>query len=141
MSSFQFIHTADIHLDSPLTGLAWYKGSAVERIWSANRETLDNLISQPIEDEVRFVVIAGDLCDGTCRDFQTGLFFSPQMGRLGEVGIDSFLLYGNHDAESQVTKRLSLPDNVNVFSSRKPGTFLLDDSGVASTARASVNAT
>jgi len=103
----------------------------VERIRSATREALDNLISQAIEEEVRFVVIAGDLYDGAWRDFQTGLFFSHQMGRLGEVGIDVFLLYGNHDAESQITKRLSLPDNVKVFPSRKPGTYLLHDLGVA----------
>ena len=103
----------------------------MERIRSATREALDNLISQAIEEEVRFVVIAGDLYDGVWRDFQTGLFFSHQMGRLGEAGIDVFLLYGNHDAESQITKRLSLPDNVKVFPSRKPGTYLLDDLGVA----------
>lgn len=131
MPSFRFIHTADIHLDSPLRGLSRHEGSAVERIRSATREALDNLISQAIEEEVRFVVIAGDLYDGAWRDFQTGLFFSHQMGRLGEAGIDVFLLYGNHDAESQITKRLSLPDNVKVFPSRKPGTYLLDDLGVA----------
>ena len=126
MASFQFIHAADIHLDSPLRGLARHEGSAVEQIRSATREAFDNLVSQAIEEHVAFVVIAGDLYDGDWRDFQTGLFFSHEMGRLGKAGIDVFLLYGNHDAENQITKRLSLPDNVKVFPSRRPGTFTLD---------------
>ncbi len=131
VSSFRFIHTGDIHLDSPLKGLSRHEGSAAEQIRSATREAFDNLISQAMEEDVAFVIIAGDLYDGEWRDFQTGLFFSHQMGRLGKAGIDVFLLYGNHDAESQITKRLSLPDNVNVFPSRKPGTFVLDDLRVA----------
>jgi DNA repair exonuclease SbcCD nuclease subunit len=53
------------------------------------------------------------------------------MGRLAKAGIRAFILYGNHDAESQITKRLSLPDNVNAFSSRKAETFVLDEFKVA----------
>lgn len=77
------------------------------------------------------MIIAGDLYDGDWRDYQTGLFFVRQMGRLAQVGIPVFLLYGNHDAESQITKRLSLPENVRVFSSRRSQTFTLDGYDVA----------
>ena len=131
MTSFRFIHTADIHIDSPLRGLARYEGSAAERIWSATREAFDNLISQVIEEEVAFVVISGDLYDGDWRDFQTGLFFTRQMGRLAKAEIQAFVLYGNHDAESQITRRLSLPGNVKAFPYRKPETFVLKELGVA----------
>ena len=131
MTSFRFIHAADIHLDSPLRGLSRHEGSAAERIRLATREAFNNLIDMAIEEEVGFVVIAGDLYDGDWRDFQTGLFFSYQMGRLGESGIDAFLLHGNHDAESQITKSLSLPDNVKVFPSRKTGTHIHDHLGIA----------
>ena len=37
-SLFRFVHTADIHLDSPLKGLAGHEGSAAERIRAATRE-------------------------------------------------------------------------------------------------------
>ncbi|MFN4281607.1 MAG: exonuclease SbcCD subunit D [Alphaproteobacteria bacterium] len=127
MSSFRFIHTADIHIDSPLVGLARHEGLAVERIRSATREAFDILIGQAIDERVAFIVIAGDLYDGDWRDFHTGLFFILQMGRLAKAGIRAFVLYGNHDAESQITKRLSLPDNVKVFSTRKPDSFVLDE--------------
>ena len=131
MTSFRFIHTADIHLDSPLIGLAGQEGSAADRIRTATREAFENLVGLALHEEVAFVIIAGDLYDGDWRDYQTGLFFVRQMGRLAAAGVPVFLLYGNHDAESQITRRLVLPENVNAFSSRKPGTFHLKELGVA----------
>ena len=130
MTSFRFIHTADIHLDSPLRGLAGQEGSAAERIRAAPREAFDTLVGQAIREKVDFVVIAGDLYDGNWRDYRTGLFFVRQMGRLAAEGIPVFLLYGNHDAESQITRRLVLPANVQTFSSRLPETFALEELGV-----------
>lgn len=131
MTSFRFIHTADIHLDSPLRGLAGYEGPTVECIRTATRKAFDNLISDAIDQKVDFFVIAGDLYDGDWRDYQTGLFFARQMGRLAKASIPAFVLYGNHDAESQITKRLTMPEGVKVFSTRKPETFRLKELGVA----------
>lgn len=131
VSLFRFIHAADIHIDSPLKGLVRHEGTTVDRIRSATRQAFDSLISQAIEERVAFIVIAGDLFDGDWRDFHTGLYFSLQMGRLAKAGIRAFVLYGNHDAESQITKRLSLPDNVMTFSARKAETFVVDELKVA----------
>jgi len=131
VTTFRFIHAADIHLDSPLKGLAGYDGPAAERIRTATRQAFDNLIGEAIEQSVAFVLIAGDLYDGDWRDYQTGLFFSRQMGRLGKAKIPAFLLHGNHDAESQITKRLTLPEGVKTFPTRKPDTFTLPEHGVA----------
>ena len=130
MTSFRFIHTADIHLDSPLIGLAGQEGSVAEQIRAAPREAFDTLMGRAIQEKVDFVIIAGDLYDGNWRDFRTGLFFVGQMGRLAAEGIPVFLLYGNHDAESQITRRLALPGNVRTFSSRRPETFSLKEHGV-----------
>jgi exonuclease SbcD len=131
LKSFRFIHTGDIHLDSPLKGLAGQEGPAAERIRTATRAAFENLVTRAIEEDVSFMIIAGDLYDGDWRDYQTGLFFVRQMGRLAQADTPVFLLYGNHDAESQITKRLSLPDNVRVFSSRKPQTLTLDGYDIA----------
>jgi len=131
LTSFRFIHAADIHLDSPLRGLAGYDGPAVECIRTATRQAFDNLITEAIDQKIDFVVIAGDLYDGDWRDYQTGLFFARQMGRLAKAKIPAFVLYGNHDAESQITRRLSMPEGVKVFSTRKPETFMLEELGVA----------
>lgn len=127
----KFIHTADIHLDSPLRGLSAYPDAPAERVRTATRDAFYNLVTRAIEEVVDFVVIAGDVYDGDWKDFNTGLFFVRQMGRLRQVGIPVFLLYGNHDAESEMTKSLELPDNVHVFSSRKGETFRIEALKVA----------
>jgi len=127
---FRFLHTADIHLDSPLQGLSGQEGEAARRIRGATREAFDQLVGRAIEEEVAFAVIAGDLYDGDWRDYNTGVFFARQMGRLGRAGIPVYMLYGNHDAESQITKQLQLPDNVHAFRSRRPESFALDALGV-----------
>ena len=127
MTSFRFLHTADIHLDSPLLGLVGQEGTAAERIRNATREAFEGLVELAIEEQVSFLVIAGDLYDGNWRDYKTGLFFVAQMGRLREARIPVYLLHGNHDAESQITRRLPLPDNVHVFGARQPESFRIDD--------------
>ena len=131
MTVFRFFHTADIHLDSPLTGLAGIEGRVAERIRSAPRAAFEALVERAIQEQVDFFVIAGDLYDGTWRDYRTGLFFAEQMGRLNQAGIPVFVLHGNHDAESQITRPLELPDNVRVFGARKAQTFQLDKLKVA----------
>ncbi len=131
MTSFRFLHAADIHLDSPLRGLASQEGNLVERVRTATREALDTLVGLVVEENLDFLIIAGDLYDGDWRDYKTGLFFAAQMGRLNKEGIPVYLLHGNHDAASQITRRLDLPENVHVFGTRKPDTFALDELKVA----------
>ena len=102
-----------------------------ERIRSAPRAAFVQLIERAIDEKVDFLIIAGDLYDGTWRDYKTGLFFAEQMGMLNQVAIPVFLGYGNHDAESQLTRPLVLPDNVEVFSGRRPETFQIETLNVA----------
>lgn len=127
----KFLHAADVHLDSPLRGLERYDGAPAEEIRSATRRAFENLVALAIEEEVAFVLLAGDLYDGDWKDYNTGLFFSQQMARLQEAEIRVFLLAGNHDAASQITKVLRAPANVKVFSTKRPETEILADLGVA----------
>jgi exonuclease SbcD len=127
----KFLHAADIHLDSALHGLERYEGAPVKEIRSATRRAFDNLIELAIEEEVAFVLLVGDLYDGDWKDYNTGLYFVERMGRLREAGIRVFIVAGNHDAASQITKHLRLPDNVTLFSTRKPEKVVLDDLGVS----------
>lgn len=128
---FSFIHAADIHLDSSLHGLERYEGAPVEEIRSATRRAFDNLGELAIEEEVDFVLLVGDLYDGDWKDYNTGLYFVERMGRLREAGIRVFIVAGNHDAASQITKHLRLPDNVTLFSTKKPERVVIDDLNVA----------
>ncbi len=127
----KFIHAADIHLDSPLTGLSAYADAPVEMLRMATRDAFVNLVNEAIGERVDFMVIAGDLYDGAWKDHNTGIFFCREMGRLKKAEIPVYLLFGNHDAESEMTKKLQLPDNVFTFETRKPTTFRIDHLKVA----------
>ena len=120
---FRFIHAADPHLDSPLLGLEGYEGAPVDTIRGATRRAFENLVGLALDESVDFVVIAGDLYDGDWRDYSTGLFFSAQMARLKSAGLPVFLISGNHDAASVLTRKLTLPDNVQLFPSRSAKTL------------------
>ncbi|MBU2648911.1 DNA repair exonuclease [bacterium] len=128
---FKFLHTADIHLDSPLRGLESYEDAPVEQIRQATRRAFDNLVDLAIEEAVAFVLIAGDLYDGDWKDYHTGLFFINGMSRLRKEGIRVFLVSGNHDAASQITKSLQLPDNVIQFPTHKASTEIIEALHVA----------
>ena len=128
---FRFIHAADLHLDSPLRGLALYDGAPVDEIRGAARQAMEKLVALAIDEEVAFVLIAGDLYDGEWRDYNTGLFLVAQMARLRDAGIPVCVISGNHDAASVVTKHLRMPDNVRVLSVKQPETVIFDDLGVA----------
>jgi DNA repair exonuclease SbcCD nuclease subunit len=127
----RFIHAADIHLDSPLNGLSAYPDAPAEQLRNATREAFTALVERAIAEAVDFMVIAGDLYDGSWRDYNTGIFFCHQMGQLQRAGIPVYVVFGNHDAESEMTRKLQLPANVHAFGAGKPQTFKIDRLAVA----------
>ncbi len=127
----RFLHAADIHLDSPLKGLERYEGAPLEELRTASRRAFENLVDLALEEETRLVLIAGDLYDVDWKDYNTGLFFVKQVGRLTREGIRVVLIRGNHDASSKITKELRLPEGVSDLSTRKPQTLLFEDLGIA----------
>ena len=130
---YRFLHAADVHLDSPLLNLDRYDGAPTEVFRSATRRAFDNLVELAIVEKVRFLLIAGDLYDGDCRDFNTPLHFRRRMEELRAHGIRVFIIQGNHDAQSVMRKafRLQLPDNVHLFRTDRPETFRIEELKVA----------
>jgi len=114
----RFIHAADAHIDSPLKGLEAHDGAPLDVLRGATRRAFENLVHLALDEKVHFLLLAGDLYDGDWKDYGTGLFFRRQMARLRDAGIPVYLVAGNHDAASVISKRLSLPENVHVFSTR-----------------------
>jgi len=127
----KFVHAADIHLDSPLRGLTRYEGAPVDRMRGATRRALSNLVDLCLSEQAAFLLLAGDLYDGNWKDYSTGLCFAAQMSRLRAAGIRVFLVRGNHDAASQITRSLRLPDNVRELSVREPETVVDNELGIA----------
>jgi DNA repair exonuclease SbcCD nuclease subunit len=129
--AISFLHAADIHLDSPLKGLERYENAPIERMRGATRRAFERLINLAIEKRVDFVVIAGDLYDGDCRDYNTGLYLTKQLGRLRDEKIPVFIIAGNHDAANKMTRVLRLPENVRILRHDHPETVRVKDLDVA----------
>ncbi len=127
----KFIHCADIHLDTPLQGLAAYEGAPIAEIRNATRRAFEKVVDAALSTEVDFVVIAGDLYDTGLKSFESALYFNKQMARLAEAGIEVYLIYGNHDAASKLIKQLRPPKNVHVFRTAEAHTVKNEKLGIA----------
>lgn len=114
----KILHTADVHLDSPLRSLALRDPELRERVRTASRAALTRIVDVALAEDVAALLIAGDLFDGAERSARTAAFLMRQMERLRDGGIAVFHIKGNHDAENPLTGEISLPDNVHVFDGR-----------------------
>jgi DNA repair protein SbcD/Mre11 len=61
----KFLHAADIHLDSPFAGLRAREDLPDGVIRSCIRRAFAAMIDLALAEDVAFVVIAGDLYDGS----------------------------------------------------------------------------
>ncbi|HZZ59585.1 MAG TPA: DNA repair exonuclease [Roseiarcus sp.] len=129
--NFRFLHAADLHLGSPLQGLAQKDEGVARRLASASRAAFEDLVTKALEENVAFAVIAGDVFDGDWKDASIGLFFNRQLARLSNRSVSTYFLRGNHDAESVVTKSLPWPHKVVEFSTRRPETHRIEAVRVA----------
>ena len=127
----KFLHAADLHIDSPLRGLPARDGGLADEVRSATRRAFVNLVDLALSERVDVLLLAGDIYDGEWRDHQTGVFFARELKRLDDGGIRVFIARGNHDAESQISRHVTLPQNVTVFGSRAVETVTLPELGLA----------
>lgn len=116
--TFRFVHTADIHLDSPMKSLALRHAALGELVANASRQAFVRIVDLCLDEAVDALLIAGDLYDGDQTSMKTARFFAEQLHRLDAAGIRTFILRGNHDALSKITKELVLPPSVVTFGGR-----------------------
>ncbi len=115
---YRFVHAADIHLDSPLKSLALRDVELAEMIGNATRQAFVTIIELCLAEQVDALLLAGDLYDGDQTSMKTARFLADQLARLQAAGISVFIIRGNHDALSRITKELTLPDTVRIFGGR-----------------------
>lgn len=118
MAAYRFVHTADVHLDSPLRSLALRNQDLAELIGNATRQAFARTIDLCREEQVDALLLAGDLYDGEQTSMKTARFLAEQLHTLGQAGIETFIVRGNHDASSRITRELTFPDTVTVFKGR-----------------------
>ncbi|WP_440657767.1 metallophosphoesterase family protein [Ensifer adhaerens] len=113
--AYRFLHTADVHLDSPLKTLALRNPELSNVVSLATRRSFVRVIDLCLEEKVDALVLAGDLYDGDQTSMKTARFLAEQLQRLDQAGIRTFIIRGNHDALSKITAELVMPDSVKVF--------------------------
>lgn len=107
----KFIHCADIHLDAPMDSVLPSEKAEIRR--AEILETFLSLIKYAQQQNVRAVLVAGDLFDSVRVSTTTQDVVYMAMKNAPEV--DFLLLPGNHDAVSTATLGHNLPANVKIF--------------------------
>ncbi|EDE9629287.1 DNA repair exonuclease [Listeria monocytogenes] len=116
MKEIQFLHMADLHLDSPFIGLSTLPQPLFSAIQESTFQSLERITTVAIKEAVDFVLIAGDIYDSEGQSVRAQARFSKEMKRLEVANIPVFMIHGNHDFIEKHKEKLTLPSNVHVFS-------------------------
>lgn len=115
MLPFRFIHAADLHLDSPFTGLSGVSGVLRRHMRESTFTALNRLVHLAVTEKADFVVIAGDVYDSSNISLRAQLRLTEAMERLNREGIGVYVIHGNHDPLDSPRLAVTLPPNVHVF--------------------------
>lgn len=116
LSAIRFIHTADLHLDSPFKGMTGLPPARLNELRESTFTAFNRLIDYAVETSPDFIVIVGDIYDGEDRSLRAQRKFQEGMGKLHEAGIPVYITYGNHDHLGGNWTRFEMPPNVHEFS-------------------------
>jgi exonuclease SbcD len=98
---FRFLHTGDLHLDSPFVGLSTQAPESVSSVLrEATLESWKRVVNTALEERVDFFLVAGDAFENANRTLRGQLRFRDGLGELARAGIPSFIVTGNHDHTS-----------------------------------------
>src|ERR1035437_311193 len=119
MTKVRFIHTSDLHLDTPFRGLLNRNPQHALKQKEATVQSFVRIIDLCIENQVDFLVSAGDVFDSENKSVASQRRFAVELQRLKNHRIKVFLVCGNHDPLSEWLTANTLPDNVHRFGSSR----------------------
>ena len=117
----RILHAADLHLDSAFAGLAEEKAALLRQ---ESRDILRRMVDWANDHAVDVILLSGDLFDSDRMYSQTARTLAQALARFrGRI----FLSPGNHDfyAPGSGYDAVDWPENVHIFTSRRPQTVLL----------------
>jgi DNA repair exonuclease len=122
----RILHTADVHLDHPYSGLGMTASIAAARRQEL-RDAFRRFIDLALELCVDAVTIGGDLYEHERSTLDTGNFLAQQFARLGRT--PALIAPGNHDpvVPDSLYRRVSWPANVTIFGEPRFRAFRLAD--------------
>lgn len=119
---FRFLHTGDLHLDSPFLGIRSVAPEWVVRaLRDATVRAWEAIVELALTERVDFIVVAGDAFENANRTLRGQVAFLRGLGRLSEAGIRSFVVTGNHDPLSGWEPSLTWPALAHRFGSAEVG--------------------
>lgn len=113
----RILHAADLHIDSQIRGIsdALADQADADLIAGATRTAFANLVDLAVDERVDAVLVAGDVFDGDWTADSTRRVFVAAATRLHDEGIPLLMVGGNHDATSELVRRMRLPESAHVF--------------------------
>jgi DNA repair exonuclease SbcCD nuclease subunit len=114
MKKIKILHTADIHFDTPFSGM-----TPKEALKSKEelKQVFEKIIKITLENEVDILLIAGDIFDNLSVNKTTLYFIRGCFEIISKVQV--FISPGNHDPfnEKSFYSIVEWPDNVHIFKS------------------------
>ena len=125
MQSIKILHTGDIHLDSPFSGLDTHR-SEVRR--NELRGTFTSLMTYARTENVDLLLITGDMFDV---GFATRETISLLIREISKLKCPVVISPGNHDpaGEGSVWRKNVFPDNTYIFTSEELSSFEFPELG------------
>jgi len=119
MSSIKFVHTADLHLDTPFTGLAQFNPELAARLKDVTINSFGRIVDLCIREEVDFLLVAGDIFNSRIKSLAAQLRFVNELNKLTANGIFCYFVCGNHDPLNSWMDQLQLPEHVYRFDGKE----------------------
>ncbi len=116
----KFVHTADLHLGSPLASISGREDLVASQLARATFQGFENIVDLCIQEKVDFLLISGDIYDSAERGIYEQLAFRKHLQRLSESGIPVYLAFGNHDPLEGWAAHIDWPKNVHVMCGDEP---------------------
>ncbi len=105
MNKVKILHTADLHLCSPLSAL----GELAEIRQAELLDTFGEIVDLAKKECVEVIIISGDLFDSPKPSATSINYINKKLAQIPEIKV--FIALGNHDAGLDIT----LHENAHIF--------------------------
>ena len=119
MPQLKFIHAADLHIESPYKGVSKLNEALGNALVEHGIKAYESLIDLSLQEEVDFLLIAGDSFDSESGSLSAQYRFVRGLERLAEANTPVYIICGNHDPLNSWSDHLKLPENVVLFGPEK----------------------
>jgi len=128
MEEFCFVHCADLHLDSPFSGIGGASSWLAPRLREATFNAFSRVVDVALENGAAAILIAGDVFDTETGSLAAQLRFRKITEKATKEGIRVLIVCGNHDPLKGWMRKVPLPDGAHLYGSR-PESVLIEVEG------------